>query len=193
MWIDGHEYTLLRDYDKSKYQHLSFNGKVTYLSARVELILLRPCKSAMSAAAVEDGGTGLILTTGICAMISAASTFLKGTQTSGQDKQAFLEFIGKYMPCLNDTIRSLGITWAEWLYRDVRCGLAHGFTIERGGIENGLNYLEETQHGPEISLSRLLEDFAKGWSNYLADVERDGPNNGLGQLFQRRFDEVFHD
>ena len=78
MIIDGQDYTFLKDYDKGKYRHLSFGGKVTYLRERVELILLRPCRSAMSAAAVETGGMGLVLTTAICATISAASTFLRG-------------------------------------------------------------------------------------------------------------------
>jgi hypothetical protein len=193
MIINGVDYTLLRDYDKGKYHALDFGGKVTYLRARVELILINPCKAATSVAAIQNAGMGLILATGICAMVSAASTYHSGGR-SGQDRAAFLAFVNKYMPQLKTKIvASPSITWAEWLYDDVRCGLAHGFTIKRGGIEDEQAYLRETTHGPEISLSLLLEDFAQGWARYLADVECAGPTKALGILFDRQFKHVFRD
>jgi len=191
MIINGVDYLLLKDYDKNNLPGLDFSGKVTYLRARVEFILTNPCKAATSVAAVQNAGLGLILATGICAMISAASTFHSG-ERSGQDRAAFLAFVNKYMPQLKAKIvASPSITWAEWLYDDVRCGLAHGFTIKRGGIEDEPTYLRETIHGPEIGLSLLLADFENGWTRYLSDVERDGPTKGLGKLFERRFNAVF--
>lgn len=195
MIIDGVDYTLLRDYDRGKYHFLDFSGKVTYLSARVDLILIAPCKFYVAAAASkQDGGMGLIVATGICAMISAASTFLNGGRAKGQDKTSFLDFVNKYMPQLDSPMPAPSSgTWAEWLYSDVRCGLAHGFTIESGGIEEDPTYLRQTVHGPEVSLSLLLDDFERGWSRYLSDVKCDGPSTGLGLLFDSRFNAVFHD
>jgi hypothetical protein len=192
--IDGQQYTLLRDYDKGKYHFLTFKGKITYLRNRVEFILLNPCKSAMANA--TQSNLGLVLTTATCAGISAASTFLKGkrAQKKGDDRKFFIAFVNQYMDSrLQKPISSLKVTWADWLYADLRCGLAHNFTICRGGIEESTNYLEETVHGPEICPLRLLEDLAAGWSKYLDDVERDGPSKGLGRLFQNRFDKVFQD
>jgi len=195
MKIDGQDYTLLRDYDKGKYQYLTFEGKVEYLRARVELILLSPCRSAMSAAAVENGGMGLVLTTAICAMISAAGTFLKGKRAPPrQDESFFLDFVHQYMHVdLQQEVPNHNMTWVGWLYRDVRCGLAHAFAIETGGIEISQKYLEVKPYGPEICPKQLLEDFASGWTRYLSRVLSDGPGNGLGELFERRFDQIFHD
>jgi hypothetical protein len=191
--IDGQEYTLLKDYDKGKYCGLTFPGKVTYLRNRVDFILLHPCKLAMVDAM---NGQGLILTTAICAGISAASTFLKGMRApSGSDKEFFMAFVKKYMDKrLQQQISILRITWADWLYKDLRCGLSHDFTIHRGGIEENPQYIvEHKAYGPEICPSQLLADFARGWSKYLDDVKHDGPTKNLGLLFQKRFDNVFHD
>jgi hypothetical protein len=195
MKIDGHEFRLLRDYDRGQYKYLSFKGKAEYLENRVKLILIDPCRTAMKAAAVQDAGLGFILTTGICAMVSAAGTFLMGGRApKGKDKKSFVDFVHAYMdPDLQDVISSYGMTWADWLYDDVRCGLAHGFVIHVGGIEINAKYLEIKPCGPEICCQQLLEDFAQGWGRYLVDVRRDGKGIGLGTLFERRFDEIFHD
>ena len=192
--IDGHEYFLLRDYDKGKYHNLTFEGKVTYIRKRVEFILLNPCKSAMPNTATSD--LGLVLTTAICAGISAASTFLNGKKRAGpgEDKKYFLAFIKRYMnPNLQKLISGGTVTWAKWLYTDLRCGLSHSFTIHTGGVEESAHYLQVTKHGPEICPSLLLADFEAGWIQYLRDVEADGPTKPLGKSFQDCFDEVFHD
>jgi hypothetical protein len=44
-----------------------------------------------------------------------------------------------------------------------------------------------------VSFRRLLEVFAQGSSGYLAYAVKDGPNDGLGALFEGRFEQVFHD
>jgi hypothetical protein len=139
---------------------------------------------------------GLVLTTAICAGISAAGTFLAGKRAtkSGDDKKFFVSFVTQYMdPVLQRRISS-GPTWASWLYHQVRCGLAHGFTIESGGIELGIKgYVAMTQSGPEIDPQGLLDDFAAGWSKYLDDVRIAGEHSGLGTKFSARFRDVFHD
>lgn len=193
MKINGQEYTLLRDYDKGKYHYLSFDGEVTYLRERVDFILLNPCRKAMSTAKEND--LGLVLATAICAGISAASTFLNGKDSRGQDKTFFLGFVRRYLnPALQDPISSLSITWAEWLYRDVRCGLAHGFMIHNGGVEYEVsNFIEEKPCGPEISPKLLLEEFSKGWTKYLGEVLNGGPSKNLGLLFEQRFKQIFND
>ncbi len=194
MLIDGVEYALLKDYDRGRYTHLSFSGKVTYLEERVNLVLLAPCRWAMQSAAKTD--LGLVLTTAICAGISAAGTFLKGrrAQKRGEDKTFFTDFVNRYMETILQSAVPGGTTWVEWLYGDVRCGLAHNFTIESGGVEYEVpSYVAVKPCGPEISPGCLLEDFANGWSKYLNDVRAAGPAKGLGALFEKRFDDVFHD
>lgn len=192
MLIDGHEYTLYKDYDRGNYHLLNFGGKITYLDEHVKLILINPLDKIMPD--LLSNTLGLIATTAICAGISAASTHLRGERTTGQDKQTFIEFVTKYMdPRLQQQAVS-GMTWAEWLYSDMRCGLAHCFTIDSGGIEVQVNkYLKIKSSGPEINPHDFLKDFSQGWNKYLAVVRKDGQGNGLGVLFEKRFAEVFHD
>lgn len=193
MEIDGKSYTLLLDYDRKSYKYLSFAGKVTYMRERVNLILIRPCEEANKTALQTN--LGLILATAICAGISAAGTFLQGQRAPrGQDREYFLAFVRDYMDPRLQNQSSAGISWAEWLYDSVRCGLAHSFVIEVGGIEYELsNYVLERTYGPEINPSLLLADFSDGWSKYLNAVVQDGQGKDLGALFEKRFDEVFHD
>jgi len=195
--IDGHEYTLYKDYDRvsGKYKHLSFLGKVTYLDARVRHILIDPLRRIAPDLAQTE--LGLVFTTAICAGISAAGTYLKGRRAQpGRDKDSdfFLDFVRAYMDSGLREPEADGKTWAEWLYHDVRCGLAHNFTIMKGGIEVQVTqYVELTPNGPEMNPAHFLEDFAKGWTRYLSDVAAAGSGNGLGLLFEQRFNEVFND
>lgn len=192
MVIDGHDYRLLKDYDTGNYKHLTFDGRVTYLDARVERILITPCREAMK---TPGNDLGLVLATAVCAAISAASTFYKGQRAkkTGEDKEFFTDFVTHYMR-LAQQRSNPGASWVEWLYKDVRCGLAHNFTIMSGGIEYEISsYTALKNYGPEINPQGLLEDFAGGWSRYLADVRTDGPAKELGKKFDKRFNEVFRD
>ncbi len=199
MEFRGVDYSLLKDYDKGKYSHLLFDEKVEYLRARVQFILTEPCRAIVAKAALKDGtplgNLGLILATAICAGISAAGTYLKGQRApSRQDQQYFTDFVCAYMDPVLQNPNSTRMTWAQWLYKEVRCGLAHAFVIENGGIEYEVqNYVADKPFGPEINPSNLLEDFAKGWDKYLGDVSNAGRGVGLGAPFERRFDKVFHD
>jgi len=191
--IDGFGFTLLADYDKGKYRHLSFDGKITYLDERVQKILIRPCREAMTSAIQTD--LGLILTTAICAGISAAGTFLRGKRARrrGEDRKFFVGFVRKYMDVVRVTPRPKA-GWANWLYTDLRCGLAHSFTIASCGIEfEAAGYAERKAYGLELNPRELLEDFARAWSKYVDHIRRIGPRHGLGAKFENRFDEVFHD
>lgn len=193
MLIEGQEYTLLKDYDTGKYHYLSFEGKLTYLRSRVDLILIEPLRKIVPS--LLENTLGLVLTTAICAGISAAGTYLKGRRAlRGKDKKYFVDFVKKYMDSRLQQEAIDQKSWADWLYDDVRCGLAHNFTIMNGGIEVQVRqYVELKQSGPEINPEMFLEDFAKGWSNYLEGVAKAGPSKELGHLFEQRFDQVFHD
>ncbi len=200
MEFRGINYSLLKDYDKGKYAHLKFAEKVEYLRARVEFILIEPSRAIVAKAGLKDGtplgNLGLVLATGLCAGISAAGTYLKGrrAQKRGEDEGFFVDFIRTYMDPVLQSNNSLGTTWATWIYKEVRCGLAHAFVIENGGIEYEVQgYVEEKPYGPEINPSRFLEDFASGWQRYLGDVTKDGQGIGVGSLFEARFDQVFSD
>ncbi len=188
----GQEYKLLRDYDRGKFGYLSFEDKIDYLERRVRWILLDPCLKEMPN---EPNSMGLILTTALCAGISAAASFLNGQRAPARkDGEYFIQFVKGYMdPVLQDELVP-GTTIAAWLYQKVRCGLAHAFTIENGGIEIGLTQYIEIKNGePEIDPVRLAEDFARGWQAYLDQVRAGGQSSDIGQKFVRRLDEIFRD
>jgi len=190
--IDGHDYQLFKDYDTGKFKYLTFEGKIAYLAARVDKILIGPCREAMK---TSGNDLGLVLATAVCAGISAASTFYNGRRANpGDDKKLFTDFVMCYMQLPHQKPEPR-MSWVEWLYRDVRCGLAHSFTIMNGGIEYEVSpaYTEIKNYGPEIEPRELLRDFAEGWSKYLSDVKRDGPVQGLGAKFAVRFDQIFYD
>jgi len=191
--IEGHEFSLLRDRDQGSYGRLSFQGKVTYLDRRVDGILISPCQNEMKRAIEMD--TGLILVTAICAGISAAGTFLHGCRGRGKDQAFFVGFVRGYMkPLLTNSGPEGWANWAEWLYKDIRSGLAHSFTIEKGGMKlEPVPYVRIANHGPEIHAPTLLNDFADGWKRYLNDVRNGGQTGPLGKKFNDRFDAVFHD
>jgi hypothetical protein len=85
---------------------------------------------------------------------------------------------------------------ADWLYSYIRCGLSHAFVLEWGHIEGPpalTGYIGQSHTGqPQINQNELVEDFARGWDRYLQEVAHD-PVCAVGQNFERRFDQVFHD
>jgi hypothetical protein len=196
MTICGQDYKLYVDYDRGKYHYLDLPCKVTCMRARVDRDLVRPCRLGLR---YQDRvAVGRLVPGLICAGISAAGTFLDGTR--GNDRVLFVNFVRGYMhhdlqtplvcpadPRVTD--------YADWLYKYVRCGLAHGFALEWGHIENSLviAYVGISTSGqPQINQDELVEDFAREWNRYL-DAVRAAPADPLALKFGRRFDEIFHD
>jgi len=202
--IEGLPFSLLRDADKQHLQQLTFIGKIEWLKARVNLVLISPLRSALNS--WEQDQLGMVLVTGLCAGISAASTFLKGRRPRPRqetDRDFFLDFVRLYMapvePVLNAApnvthwVGRPAATWAEWLYLYVRNGLAHAFTIEQGGFHHGLPALidDSDPAEPVIDAARLLDAFERGWTAYLNDVRTHGEQSLLGRAFTTRWDDLF--
>lgn len=174
-------------------------GKIEYMRARVHRDLIRPCRLALR---YQDRvAVGLLVPGLVCAGISAAATFLNGARARrARDQAIFVDFVRDYMhpdlqqPLTHPTDQNVS-TYADWLYRYVRCGLAHGFALEWGHIENFRlgAYINRSAAGqPQINQDELVEDFARGWSRYL-DAVNIAPTGPLARNFEIRFDAVFHD
>ena len=193
--IGRHECTLLLDEDRSILPQLTFGGKVDWLDARVKFALIDPCRAAMRDWHKND--MGLILVTSICAGISAASRFYTCPlpRGKGADKKAFVCFLTKWVGAKfgEEVPGENSLTWADWLYFNVRCGLAHAFTVEMGGFDIGMSdpLKLDSQQRPKVDAEDLLRAFEEGWGNYLAAVRRQGPRGPMGERFERRWDEVF--
>jgi hypothetical protein len=131
----------------------------------------------------------------------AASTFENGRRApQGQDRNYFVGFVQHYMDAIftqqagdpnqpNDT-------YADWLYRHVRCDLSHGFVLEWGRIEGRQLSARILPHPkskePQIDQHWLLENFASGWNTYLTGVSA-GTGRDIAVNFEARFDQLFHD
>jgi len=201
--IGSHDYTLYGDYDRGYYHLLkSCEEKIIYMRARVERDLIKPCRIALRFADCMHVHVGLLVPTLVCSGISAASTFQNGQEApKGRDRAYFVGFVHRYMGAIfqdmaNDPNHPKNDTYADWLYRHVRCGLSHGFRLSWGRIEGrnlGAQILPHPASGePQIDQHWLLEDFANGWMAYLTATSA-GAGTDIADKFEARFDQLFHD
>jgi hypothetical protein len=163
------------------------------------MALIEPCRELLKLS--DNIQVGLIVSTVVCAGISAASTFQNGRRPIfGRETHRgfFLGFVKDYMePILqqpasdpdNDEVKTL----ADWIYFGLRNGLAHCFTIEYGGVERGLaKHVVSGTGEPKVDLHLLLADFESGWNRMLDGILAT-PAGSLATNFSTRFDEVFRD
>jgi len=126
---------------------------------------------------------GFVLT--VCAIDYLAS-FNTGGETRGSDYINFLNeyewFTRKYIP--------------EDIYKSLRCGLVHNFTIKGDryilGSKEPENHLKTKQFLGEsmicLNLEDFLEDFKRLKNEYFAKVKK--PEKNKTQNFLKRFTEV---
>jgi hypothetical protein len=190
--IDGRDWTLFKDYDWQHYSNLSLQGKIEYLEKRVQLILIDPLEEVKrrSLTKVTDEYYWLCLVTLVCCAIEATGAYLVGRDRKSAKKKkanfkAFESFIQQYMPIYNPFVEDL------WKY--FRNGLAHGFCIIKGGIELGL--LKPAQRdaniGVQINADEFLDNFKKGFSNYIKDLRSQPLNSRVIKKFEKTWCWVF--
>ena len=194
--LHGIRHSLFLDENRGKFQHLkTLDDKIKYIRTRVQLVLFGPCRAVLKEATTNY--LGLVVATAICAGISAAGSFMYGDLPKWRgkpvrDADRFKGFVKKYMQGPRGQMSK--VAWADWLYKSVRCGLAHGFTIEEGGIEIALNeYVRQRRDGPQMNPMRLLDDLDLAWLADLDDVRNEGPQSALGRRFLERFDAIYKD
>jgi hypothetical protein len=124
----------------------------------------------------------------ICSAIEALSTFYT---TAGKDRAKFLRFVNDFM---DQTYRlpssARGTTYADVLYGQFRCGLAHGFSIEGHEVATRPGpYIHDDGKGYiSIDLWSLFDDMERAFDAFLAKVDTDA---NCRQDFIKRFDEIF--
>jgi hypothetical protein len=184
--IDGRDWTLFKDYDKPKYIYLSLQGKIQYLEKRVQLILIDPLEEIKqrSLAKNTDEYYWLCLVILACCGIEATGAYLIGKDNQGRNKEAFTTFIKKYMKA--------HARYRDDLWKYFRNALAHGFCIEKGGIELKLPKPAQKIHGiVKINADEFFDEFTKAFFEYISSLRQTKRKTKLLKNFEKTWDWIF--
>ncbi len=213
--IEGKDFTLNYDYDQlrdCKLSELTDNGKIEWFRLRMKFVFLEPLSclyqgKTTAYRALNSTKPGDLPARSF--VIASFSVLLNGIEALGSFLTAsddnnvrFYTFIRKYMnswdapvPALDPTANLKKILW-----KDFRNGIAHGFRIQAGGIDNEADtppgWRVVTNTGPSGSMSKRLEigpnaffgDFKTGVDCFFADV---GNDPSVRATFLTRFQEVY--
>jgi hypothetical protein len=203
--IQGMQFSGFAGIDKSNLPLLDYSGRVQWLRYRINLVFLTPFERIISLQ--DDCYVWLCVTNLLCAAIEALADF----EFDGSGMQRFSQFVETYF-CpefrshtlhLDDPKpnRTPATTPAEHLYRYFRCGLAHSFCIEWGGLlhrEDGASaYLFERdpigngQYSLGIVPRELVADFTDAANRFFQNAETWVPGAQKAERFDERFREVF--
>lgn len=177
--------TYLADHDDLS--NRTIDEKIEWLHNRVMKIFVAPVKRFISN---DNHDLAIGVITLICCAIEALGHFKNGrtdkNKFRGSDKEDFQEFICKYTPKAN--------TISVELYEYFRCGLAHAFVIERGGIEGEVDDLykkvKRKQDFYEVNPWKLFELLENGIKKYFENL-KDKSRTQLREDFLKRFDYSF--
>ena len=184
--IDGRDWSLFKDYDKPYYPYLSLRGKIEYLEKRGQLILLDPLEEIKkkSLGAEKDEYYWLCLVTLVCCGIEAVGGYLIGRDRIGRNRDAFTEFVRKYMR-----------PYARYrfeLWKYFRNALAHGFCIERGSVELKLKKPAQRIKGiVKINADKFLDWFRKAFFNYIQDLRNAKRKTKRVKSFEKTWNWIF--
>ncbi len=142
MWteIQGMRFLGFAAFDKDNLPKLDYAGRVKWLKHRIELVFLTPFEKFVE---LENHCyVWLCVTSLLCSAVEALADF----EFDGTGMERFSQFVEKYFGPefrsrtlrLDDPRpgRNRAVTPAEHLYKYFRCGLAHSFCIEWGGLRH---------------------------------------------------------
>src|SRR5436309_2794514 len=192
--IDGLSFAGFPAFDSVGLKKLGHEGRIRWLRHRFQLVFGTPLEQFLRLER-PDCYIWLCALTLMCAATEALSRF----EFDGSDQDCFVEFVNKYF---SDAFRHCALTLgprpeagahrhrrrprasartttspAEHLYKYFRCGLAHSFCIEWGGLrhrgEDGIqDYLFEVdtgQNSPKalgVIPRELVEDFGRAVTSF---------------------------
>jgi len=146
-------------------------GKIAWFAGRVEKVINRPLREVRALGqtneAIWDLNLGVV--TIICSAIEALGSFYS---PDAKDRDAFIRFVTDFMdPVYRRTAANSSNSYAEILYGQFRCGLAHGFSIEGHEVATrpGTYILDQNGY-VSIDLWGLFDDMERASSSYLAKV-----------------------
>lgn len=203
--IDGMHFTGFAGLDRQNLLRLNYAGRVEWLKHRIELVFMRPFKKMV--ALEHECYVWLCVTNLLCAAVEALADFEFG----GSGMERFSRFVEKYFDP-EFQARALRLdeprpkptaaaTPAEHLYRYFRCGLAHSFCIEWGGLlhrEDGAPaYLFEREpmgdgrHSLGIVPRELVADFLRAVEKFFQTAKSWQAGSAEANRFDQQFAEIF--
>jgi hypothetical protein len=203
--IAGLEFSGFPGRDSAHLRTLGYHDRVRWLRYRFNLVFLTPFLE-LRRLERSDCYIWLCVVNLLCSAIEAFAGF----EFRGDGRERFAQFVEKYfraefrnsgLSLYDPEPGSAAVTPAEHLYKYFRCGLAHSFCIEWGGIlhrEDGApSYLFEanTGHGSEKSLGivprELVDDFLNAVNCFFQGLEKRNPSDIGARTFNGRFEQVF--
>jgi hypothetical protein len=204
--IQGINFTGFARIDMDKLIQLDYPGRVNWLRHRLELVFLTPFRKLVALDG-PDSYVWLCALSLLCTAIEALADF----EFTGNGMQRFSAFTEKYF---SNEFKSAGLhlddpkptkfqiatTPAQHLYKYFRCGLAHSFCIEWGGIlhrEDGApSYLfernpVENQRSLGIVPRELVADFQEAAQRFFESALVWKQGTPAADNFNRQFAEVF--
>jgi len=191
--------------DLEKLICLDYAGRVSWLKHRFELVFLAPFRKFLAMDG-PDCYIWLCTVSLLCTAVEALADF----EFRGAGMHKFSAFVEKYF---SDDFKSAHLhlddpkpgknaasTPAEHLYKYFRCGLAHSFCIEWGGIlhrEDGApSYLFQRNPIPDrnslgIIPREFVDDFLSAVERFFDSALAWDPGTSSRTKFERQFQEVF--
>lgn len=190
----GQEMSLFKGYvDKSLLKALNFGDKIIFLKARAILIFLDPLEEILYLERENALAKFHLLNvmTIVCCAIEGFGHYLTGEVGMGTATPAFKKFVKTFMNADFQKVYD-GETYSDILWKYFRNGLAHGFVIERGGIER---YMHEyfninPKIGLEIDIDKFVLDFKKAFGEFFEKLLSEGENSELGNNFKKVFHKI---
>jgi len=199
--IQGVDFELFYDYDRSKLNKLDDNGLIEWFRLRMDLVFLEPIKQIFDKDTPSDAYKALH-TDDRTFVIAAFSVLLNGlealgsflTQKCASKKDNFYAFLRSYMQDWDKSDSSVTCTSGylpEILWKHYRNGIAHGFVIECGGLEYSADATKWQVNGGQVKIgpTAFFNDFLKGVSQFFDDVK--DPSTPEHATFLARFKEVY--
>lgn len=221
--IEGHGFTLYYDYDQlrdGKLSQLTDDGKIEWFRLRTNFVFLEPLSRlydgktsayrALNSTKQDDLPARSFVIASFSILLNgveALGSFMTPPETDNRDKNRdnFFAFMTTYMKSWDKNIPQSPYhptsDLKPILWKRFRNGIAHGFCIERGGIDNeadtapgGWRVVTDTQSSGsatrrlQIGPNAFFRDFRAGVDRFFEAVKTDSASR---TTFLRRFLETY--
>jgi hypothetical protein len=205
--LNGKKFSLFKDYlhrsgKASSLEKLPYDQKVKYLEKRAKLILLNPLEELahLEKSSMTNKYHLLNIVTLVCCGIEALGHYLLPDQKiqgnkkkRTENREYFKIFVSQFMSGkLQRVCKHTQKTYSHYIWKYFRNGLAHGFCVERGGIERKRPFFTYYQKKDRliVDVDLLFEDFKQAFGKFFEKLESEGSNGTYGKTFEDRFKKL---